>query len=61
MSPAGRPATFPIKKLVAIDQELQDAIDRAQIDQPDSANQTETIRRILRHWLIGHGYLKADK
>lgn len=57
MSPAGRPTTFPIKKLVAIDQELQDAIERAQADQPDDANQTETIRRILRAWLRNHGYL----
>lgn len=58
MSPAvGRPATFPIKKLVAINQEIQDAIDKAQADQPDGANQSETIRRILREWLVSKGYL----
>lgn len=54
----GRPAEFPIKKLVAMDQETLDAIEafRASVQPP--INQSEAFRKILRDWLIGHGYLK---
>jgi metal-responsive CopG/Arc/MetJ family transcriptional regulator len=49
---------FPIKKLVALDQELVDAIERIQREEDPIPNQSEAIRRILRDWLIGHEYLK---
>jgi len=34
-------------------------ISSVQAEQSGVMNQTETIRFILRDWLIGHGYLKA--
>lgn len=61
MSPArGRPQTVPIKKLIAMDQDMLDGIEAFRADQDDRPNQSEAVRRIIRDWLIGHGYLKQD-
>ncbi|MBY4589503.1 hypothetical protein [Rhizobium redzepovicii] len=60
MAQRGRPVEFPIKKLVALNDELLDAIEvfRAQAAPP--INQSEAIRKILRDWLIGNGYLSVS-
>lgn len=62
MAKAGRPTEFPIKKLVALNQEIVDGISAFQADEvPPIANQSEAIRRIIRDWLIGHGYLPSSQ
>lgn len=60
MARRGRPTEFPIKKLVALNDELLAAIEafRAEADPP--LNQSEVIRLILRDWLIGNGYLTSS-
>lgn len=58
----GRPSEFPIKKLVALNHEIVDGIAAFQSDQvPPVENQSEAIRRIIRDWLVSHGYMKADE
>lgn len=43
------------------DQDLVDAIAAFQGDHdPPIQNRSEAVRRILRDWLIGHGYLPHD-
>lgn len=37
------------------DLEALDAFAQAEVDKP---NRTEAVRRILRAWLVGHGYRK---
>jgi len=62
MAKAGRPAEFPIKKLVALNQEIVDGVSKFQADEnPPIANQSEAIRRIIRDWLISHGYLDSSE
>lgn len=58
--PRGRPVEYPIKKLVALNQVIIDAVEAFREDQPEDMNQSEAIRRILKDWLTGHGYLPAD-
>lgn len=55
----GRPATGKNPRIgIRIEQDLIDAIAAFQTDgEPPIDNQSEAIRRILRDWLIGHGYL----
>lgn len=55
----GRPATGKNPRVgIRIEQELIDAIAAFQeANDPPIDNQSEAIRRILRDWLIGHGYL----
>lgn len=61
MSPArGRPQTVPIKKLIAMDQDMLDGIEAFRADEDDKPNQSEAVRRIIRDWLVGHGYLKGS-
>jgi len=40
--------------------ELTDAIDAFALDETDKPPRSEAIRRIIRDWLISHGYLKAS-
>jgi len=55
----GRPATgkTPITG-VRLPDDLAEAVDSAGNDEADNPTRSETIRRILRDWLIGNGYLK---
>ena len=60
MAKAGRPAEYPIKKLVALNQEIVDGIAAFQAaDVPPIENQSEAIRRIIRDWLVQRGYLNG--
>jgi hypothetical protein len=36
-----------------------DGLDAFIAEQPEPISRTEALRRILRDWLIGHGYLEA--
>ena len=47
----GRPAAFPIKKVIGFDQEMLDAIDAYRRTQTPLPNQSEAIRAILAEWL----------
>ncbi|WP_425419629.1 hypothetical protein [Oricola indica] len=38
--------------------EIIEALEKVGVDQDDKPNQSETIRRIIKEWLVGHGYLK---
>lgn len=40
--------------------ELTEAIEAFSTGQSDKPPRSEAIRRILRDWLIGHGYLKTE-
>lgn len=55
----GRPATgkTPITG-VRLDEDMTSAIEAFRAGEDPQINQSEAIRRILRDWLIGHGYLK---
>jgi hypothetical protein len=39
--------------------DLADAIDTFSADQSDKPAKSEAIRRIIRDWLVGHGYLSS--
>ncbi|MGR9269828.1 hypothetical protein [Rhizobium leguminosarum] len=53
----GRPTEFPIKKLIAIDEEILDAVEAFRAVHQPAMNQSEAFRHILREWLSGNGYL----
>ncbi|MBX5153216.1 hypothetical protein HJC04_11310 [Rhizobium sp. NLR8a] len=53
----GRPIEYPIKKLIAINEEILDAVEAFRAAQQPQINQSEAFRRILREWLLSHGYL----
>lgn len=58
----GRPATGkhpPVN--VRMPPDLADAIDSFSADENDKPARSEAIRRIIRDWLVGHGYLKAGE
>jgi hypothetical protein len=57
MPPRGRPIEFPIKKLIAIDENLLDGVERFQKDNP-TLNQSEAFRHLLRIGLVEAGYLR---
>lgn len=62
--PRGRPPVDSELLRFRVDRPVIDALDRFTLD--SAANEDaplerpEAIRRILRDWLIGHGYLKTD-
>lgn len=55
----GRPATgkTPITG-VRLDDDTTSAIESFRASKVPEITQSEAIRRILRDWLVGHGYLK---
>lgn len=40
--------------------DLLDPLDKFASEQADNPGRPEAIRRILKDWLIGHGYLRTD-
>jgi hypothetical protein len=57
----GRPAIGKGDQLnTMIRPEIGEALDKAAADQDDKPSRSEMNRRILKDWLTGHGYLKAD-
>ncbi|MVA47305.1 hypothetical protein GOZ83_19810 [Agrobacterium vitis] len=53
----GRPAEFPIKKLIALNQEILDGVEAFRESDGAGLNQSEAIRHILQQWLASNGYL----
>ena len=56
--PRGRPSVDSEQVNFRIQRADLDAIDEFAKSQDDAPNRTEAIRRILKDWLIGHGYLR---
>lgn len=56
----GRPPVDSEQVNLRVQRADLDAIDAFSADQVDKPPRTEAIRRIVRDWLVGHGYLKAD-
>ena len=42
------------------DREIIDGIDAAAGDESDNPSRPEMLRRIVRDWLTGHGYLEPE-
>ncbi len=56
----GRPPKDSERVEVRIERDMINALDAYAGDQDDEPKRPEAIRRILREWLVGHGYLKAE-
>lgn len=56
----GRPLEYPVKKLIRMDQETADAIEKAAPEIVADGSQSGAVRHILRDWLIAKGYLKSE-
>jgi hypothetical protein len=54
----GRPTEFPVKKLIAIDEEILQAVEAFRAAQSPPINQSEAFRHILRTWLSANGYIR---
>lgn len=55
----GRPSTGIGKPVgLRLYPDMEEAIDRFIAEEPDAPTRPEALRRILRDWLIGHGYLE---
>lgn len=53
----GRPTEFPIKKLIAIDAQILEAVEAFRAEHTPAMNQSEAFRHILRDWLAERKYL----
>lgn len=54
----GRPKKYEIRKLIHMDTELADAIERFRESETDKPNSSEAIRRLLQGELARLGHLK---
>lgn len=54
----GRPPVDSEQLNLRIQRDALNGIDAFSADQPDKPSRTEAVRRIIRDWLIGHGYLE---
>lgn len=57
----GRPPVDSEQINLRIQRPDLEALDGFAASEPDQPNRTEAIRRILRDWLIGNGYLKGGQ
>ena len=58
----GRPATGKGQQVVTrLHDDLLEPLDKFSAGQPDTPGRPEAIRRILRDWLIGNGYLRSNE
>ena len=57
----GRPKTGATLVGVRMERDLLHGIDAFAADETDSPSRPEALRRILRDWLIGHGYMQEPK
>ncbi|WP_425416122.1 hypothetical protein [Oricola indica] len=57
----GRPKSDTSPLMVRVAARDLSALDDALADEPDKPSRPEMVRRILRDWLIGAGYLKAGE
>lgn len=56
-SKRGRPPVDSEQIGIRLTRDLLDAIEAYQSDEPEAVPKTEAVRRIVRDWLISHGYL----
>ena len=56
-SKGGRPRVDSERVDTRLTRDILDALDHFATEEVDSPKRPEAIRRILRDWLIGHGYL----
>lgn len=56
----GRPPVDSELLRARMERELIDGIETFAAEQPDKPGRSEAIRRIVRDWLIGNGYLRSD-
>lgn len=56
----GRPAVDSEQVNLRVQRPVLDAIDAFAAEQNDTPKRPEAIRRIIRDWLIGHGYLPPE-
>lgn len=54
----GRPPVDSEQLNLRIQRDALDGIDAFAAAEHDQPNRTEAVRRIIRDWLIGHGYLE---
>lgn len=47
--------------MLRLQPEPLDALDAFAASEKDAPSRPEAVRRILRDWLIGHGFMKADE
>lgn len=47
--------------MVRLQPEPLDALDAFAASEKDAPSRPEAVRRILRDWLIGHGYLQIEE
>lgn len=57
MSKRGRPAVDTELLRARVSRDILDGIDRFAAEEEDKLTRPEALRRIVRDWLIGHGYL----
>lgn len=57
----GRPTIDSEEVRSRMPREILDGMDAAANDESDKPARAEMLRRIVKDWLIGHGYLKASE
>lgn len=57
----GRPKVDSERVDVRLPRDLLDGIDRFASEESDNPGRAEAVRRIIRDWLIGHGYLQHEE
>lgn len=56
----GRPKVDTERICSRMERDLLSGIDAASGDEQDDPSRPEMLRRIVKDWLIGRGYLEAD-
>lgn len=56
----GRPAVDTERVCTRLPREMLDGLDAFAAEEADTPQRPEAIRRIIRDWLIGHGYLPPE-
>lgn len=57
----GRPKVDSERVDVRIDRSVLEAMDAFAASEKDAPSRPEAVRRILRDWLIGHGYIASPE
>lgn len=57
----GRPPIDSEQVNARLPRDILEGIDAFAAEENDKPNRTEALRRIVRDWLIGHGFLKEGR
>lgn len=57
----GRPVVDTERVVARLPRDLLDGVDRFASEESDKPGRAEAVRRIMRDWLIGHGYLPTTQ